>query len=176
MQNRARIVRGSCKILCRNIITNTLACRSIFSARAMQNAPQFTIQPHCKMRLSCKVRSHCKMPRNFILNLLATTAQISLNFTRCGINFVLKFYAAADIARCVHIAKHTAKRCFRKIRPHEIPHTKSLSRTLRPRYVSFWRATRPLTRQISRHERPQYFATSLQRAANFSLMYSLDAS
>ena len=62
-----------------------------------------------------------------------------------------KILRRSDIAGCVHIAKHTAKRCFRKIRLHEIPHAKSLSRTLRPRYVSFWRATRLLVRQISRH-------------------------
>ena len=92
------------------------------------------------------------MPRNFILNLLAATAQILLNLyayaRQCKFFKILR---RSDIARCVHIAKHTAKRCFRKIRLHEIPHAKSLSRTLRPRYVSFWRATRLLVRQISRH-------------------------
>ena len=92
------------------------------------------------------------MPRNFILNLLAATAQILLNLyayaRQCKFFKILR---RSDIARCVHIAKHTAKRCFRKIRLHEIPHAKSLSRTLRSRYVSFWRATRLLVRQISRH-------------------------
>lgn len=100
----------------------------------------------------------------YAINTLAlqNAAKFYFKFTRrYGANFI-KFYSLrhkfrfkilrrSDIARCVHIAKHTAKRCFRKIRLHEIPHAKSLSRTLRPRYVSFWRATRLLVRQISRH-------------------------
>ncbi|WP_298979757.1 hypothetical protein [uncultured Campylobacter sp.] len=55
---------------------------------------------------------------------------------------------------------------------HRAPN--SLSRGLL--HNGFWRATRVLALQISRCERLRYSATSLQRATNFSLIYSRAAS
>ncbi len=171
MQNRTRVARGSCKILRHNIITNTLAYRSIFSARRCKTRHilQYSRTAKCDfaVKRACTAggtKFRFKFIRRYGANLLNLYAQLN--------KFHSKFYAAEYVStRSQNIPQ---MQLHYKTRPtkHRAPNSSSR----RSRSIDFWRATRIFALQISRCKRLQYSATSLQRATNFPLMHSRAAS
>lgn len=97
MQNRTRVARGSCKILRHNIITNTLAYRSIFSARRCKTRHilQYSRTAKCDfaVKRACTAggtKFRFKFIRRYGANLLNLYAQLN--------KFHSKFYAAEYVS------------------------------------------------------------------------------
>lgn len=170
-QNRALLVRDSCKILRATSITNTLACRSIFNAQWRKTCRILQRSHTVKYDLAAKPRLYC-----------IVRAQFRFKFIRCYVANLLNLYAQRHKFRL----KFFAAEYFVSTRSQNIPQMQ-LHYETRPTkhrapngflshgllHNDFWRAARALALQISRCERrPQYSAHLLSKYEIFLPMYS----
>lgn len=172
MQNCTRIAHGSCKILRRNI-----------HYKHARMPIDFLALGRCKTRriLQYSRTAKCDFAAKYVYTAVGAKFRFKfichyvanfIQFMRTAINFILKFLHRRA---CKHsLVKHAI--CSRTTKHTRTKHRAPNSFVRRSRSIGFWRATRVLALQISRCERLRYSATSLQRATNFSLIYSHAAS
>lgn len=128
MQNRALLVRDSCKILRATSITNTLACQSIFNAQWRKTCRILQRSHTVKYDLAAKPRLYCIVRAQFRFKFIRCYVANFIKFTRVTINFVPKFYAAEH---CKHsLAKHAACSRTANYNPHKTPRAKQLCRAV----------------------------------------------